>query len=157
MNCIWTLKATYTQATVGRETSEKSWRHTQVHTHILISQHVIHIRIWTINTLKPCNMHTALERDGRVRLGKVMVAKAWRCEQWECCKSKHSRVCSDKTQRKRKHDERWTILYQRDPSHTYSPGLKCPVFKSLKSHATHVNMIDGLHKYPYTTALKQWF
>lgn len=55
--------------------------------------------------------------------------------------------------KKKKHDERCSILYQRDPSHTYSPGPKC-----LKSHSKiHVNMIDGLHKYQYTTALKQWF
>lgn len=90
---------------------------------------MIHIRIRTINTLKPCNMHTALERDSRMWLGKVMVGKAWRCEQRECCKSEHSRVCSDTTHRKKekkgkKHDESlyWSILYQRDPSHIYSPG-----------------------------------
>lgn len=46
-----------------------------IHTNILISQQVIHIRIRTINTLKPCNMHTALERDSRMRLGKVMVKR----------------------------------------------------------------------------------
>lgn len=37
--------------------------------------------------------------------------------------------------------------------------MSCVLITEITSkiHVTHVTMIDGLHKYQYTTALKQWF